>query len=586
MHELYRLFRFIRPYGSLAILAPLLMVLEVALDLLQPRFVQHIIDDGIAKSDPSVVLRTIAVMACTVVVAMFCGAGCTYCAVRAAYGMGSDVRGAVFGKIQSLSFADLDRFDTGALITRITSDVNHVQEMVSMLLRGMVRMPLLVLGSVVMASLINLQLSLIFAVILPVLATALVLIIRKTFPLYRQVQTRLDGINTVLQENLAGVRVVKAFARGSHETKRFAHANDRLIESMTAAVRSGARTTPIMMFTLNAGIVAALWIGGRRVFANELKIGQVIAFINYLVQAASALMVFSNLVVQVSRAQASARRVGALLRSKTAIEYVRASDTPRVPKPRGRLEFENVSFGYAGPGHEPELQGVSFRVEPGETLAILGSTGSGKSSLVQLIPRFYDVTTGRVTIDGVDVREIPESELRTLVSIALQESVLFSASIRENIALGRPDAGEQDVVEAARTAQAHEFVERRPEGYQTVVGQRGVNLSGGQKQRLAIARALLPKTPIMILDDSTSAVDTTTERHIQAGLAETRSGQTRIVVAQRVSSAASADRILVLDDGTVVGNGTHDELLRSCPVYGEIYASQTQTLTGALDVQS
>lgn len=584
MHDLYRLLRFIRPYRTLAILAPLLMVMEVALDLLQPRFVQHIIDEGIAKSDSSVVLSTIALMACTVSVAMFCGGGCTYFAVRAAHRMGSDVRGAVFAKIQSLSFADLDRFDTGALITRITSDVNHVQEMVSMLLRGMVRMPLLVLGSVVMASLINLRLSLIFAVILPVLATALVLIIRKTFPLYRQVQSRLDGINTVLQENLAGVRVVKAFARGPHEIKRFARANDRLIESMTAAVRSGARATPTMMFTLNAGIVAALWMGGRQVFASEMKVGQVVAFINYLVQAASALMLFSNLVVQVSRAQASARRVGELLRSETAIEWVRATDTPRVPEPRGRVEFENVSFGYAGPGHQPDLQGVSFRVEPGETLAILGSTGSGKSSLVQLIPRFYDVTKGRVTIDGVDVRDIPESELRTLVSIALQESVLFSASVRENIALGRPDASEHEVVEAARTAQAHEFVELRPEGYETVVGQRGVNLSGGQKQRLAIARALLPRTAVMILDDSTSAVDTTTERHIQAGLAKTHSGQTRIVVAQRVSSAARADRILVLDDGAVVGNGPHEELIRSCSVYREIYASQTPTR--ALDVQS
>lgn len=583
MHDLYRLFRFLRPYWTLAVIAPLLMIMEVALDLLQPRFVQHIIDEGIAKSESGVVLKTAGVMVCTFLVAMLCGGGCTYFAVRAAYRMGSDVRGAVFKKIQTLSFADLDRFETGALITRLTSDVNQVQEMVAMLLRGMVRMPLLVLGSVVMASLINPRMALIFAVILPVMATALVLIIRKTFPLYREVQQRLDGVNTVLQENLAGVRVVKAFARGPHETQRFARANDSLIERMTEAVRSGARTTPVMMLTLNSGIAAALWLGGRQVYTGEMKVGQVVAFINYLVQALSALMLFSNLVVQVSRAQASARRVGELLRRNPTVTYLPASDARRVPTPRGRVEFENVSFGYAGPGHDPALKNVSFHVEPGETVAILGATGSGKSSLVQLIPRFYDVSQGRVTIDGIDVREIPEAELRGLVSIALQESVLFSASIRENIALGRPDAQQGEVLEAADTAQAHEFVTRRPEAYETVVGQRGVNLSGGQKQRLAIARALLPKAPIMILDDSTSAVDMTTEAQIQASLAETRAGQTRIVVAQRVSSAARADRIIVLDDGLVVGQGSHDELIASCAVYREIFASQTQN--GSRDVQ-
>lgn len=576
MRDLYRLFVFLRPYRLLVVLAPLSMMMEVALDLLQPRFVQRIIDEGIARSDQGLVLKTLGLMTGTLLIAGCFGAACTFLAVRAAYRMGADLREALFRKVQSLSFADLDRVETGALITRLTSDVNQVQEMVAMMLRGMVRMPLLVLGSVVMATTIDARLGLIFAVILPVLATSLLLIMRRTFPLYRAVQRRLDVLHTVLQENLAGVRVVKAFARAPHEIGRFAAANQALVEQTTAAVRSGARTTPTMMLTLNTGIVAALWLGGHEVVAGRMQVGQVVAFINYLTQALHALMLFSNLLVQLSRAQASARRVSALLALEPSIPQVAAGARPRIPEPKGRVQFEDVTFGYAGPGHDPELSQVSFQVEPGQTVAILGATGSGKSSLVQLIPRFYDVTSGRVTIDGVDVRDIPEAELRRLVSIALQESVLFSTSLRENIALGKPDASEEEIVDAARVAQAHTFIRGWPEGYDMQVGQRGVNLSGGQKQRLAIARAILPESPILILDDSTSAVDIATEARIQKSLARAARGRTRIVVAQRLSSAMQADRIIVLDDGRVVGDGTHTDLLETCAVYREIYASQTE----------
>ncbi|MFT3926945.1 MAG: ABC transporter ATP-binding protein [Myxococcales bacterium] len=583
MGDLYRLFRYLRPYRRLALLAPLLMMTEVALDLLQPRFVQHIIDEGIGRGDSGLVLRSASAMAGSFLLAMLCGGGCTFFAVRAAYRMGGAIRRAVFAQIQSLSFYDLDRFETGTLITRLTSDVNQVQEMVTMLLRGMVRMPLLVLGSVLMASTISPRLSLIFCVILPVLAGTLFAIIRATFPLYRQVQQRLDELHTVLQENLAGVRVVKAFARAPHERERFARKNQALIESMAQAVRTGARTTPAMTFTLNAGIVAALWLGGQQVQVGGMKVGQVVAFINYLVQALNALVLFSNLVVQVSRAQASARRLGELLNKTPSLAYPAAPPAVRIPASRGKVEFEDVSFGYAGPDGPQVLRKVSFRVEPGQTLAILGATGAGKSSLVQLIPRFYDVSRGRVKLDGIDVRDIPRSELHQRVSVALQESILFSASVRENVALGRPQARDEEVVAAAQRSQAHEFVAQRPEGYETLVGQRGVNLSGGQKQRLAIARALLPETPILILDDCTSAIDSATEARIQAALSERLAGQTRIVVTQRVSSAAHADRILVLEDGAIVGDGSHAELAESCAVYQEIHASQIQH--GARDVR-
>lgn len=587
MRALKKLFRFIRPYWLWAILAPLCMVGEVALDLTQPRLVQRIIDFGVARSDGALIVKTGVLMLGFSVIAMLCGAGCSFCAVRAAYAMGGDIRGALFRRVQTLSFANLDKIETGALITRLTSDVNQVQEMVMTLLRGMVRMPLLVIGSVIMAVVISPLLGSLFVIILPVLTIALVVIIRNTFPLYREVQRKLDGVNIVLQENLAGVRVVKAFARAQHEIARFARANQALIEQTTRAVRMGARTPPIMMLTLDSGIVAALWLGGHRVVEGSMHVGQVVAFISYLMQALTSLILFSNLVVQLSRAQASARRVVELLEEKPVLTPPRqirrrtgdaapAGDELSFSATGARVVFENVSFSYSALAQDAVLKSISFVAEPGQTIAILGSTGSGKSTLVQLIPRFYEVTSGRVTFDGIDVRELDEQDLRRCVTVALQETILFSTSVRQNVALAEPDAPQEKVTHAARAAQADGFVRRLPEGYGTLIGQRGVNLSGGQKQRLAIARALLPRSSVLILDDSTSAVDLDTEARIQAALEERDATQTRFIVAQRVSSARTADKILVLDDGELVGQGTHEELLKSCPVYQEIYDSQTE----------
>jgi ATP-binding cassette subfamily B protein len=464
-----------------------------------------------------------------------------------------------------------------------------------MLLRVMVRVPLLLVGSLILAVITSPQLALIFLVLVPVVLAALIWIINKTFPMFGEVQRRLDALNTVMQENLAGVRVVKAFARADHELRRFGGANDRLMDQNIAAVRMSAATLPIMMLALNIGVVAALWFGGLRVIAGGLQVGQLIAFINYLTQTLMSLMMISMLVVRVARAEASAGRIQEVLDSVPEVHN--APDALATFAPAGRVVFENVSFSYApgdggwgmGDGHrspDPQppspiphppdlvLKDVSFTVEPGQTVALLGATGAGKSSLVNLIPRFYDATTGRVTIDGVDVRAFEEAELRRTIGVALQESVLFSGTIRDNIRYGRPDASEEEVIATARMAQAHDFISRLPEGYDSLVGQRGVNLSGGQKQRLAIARALLANPAVLILDDSTSAVDVATEARIQAALADMPRRQTRVIVAQRISAAIGADMILVLDDGRVVAQGTHDTLLASSLIYREIYESQ------------
>jgi ATP-binding cassette, subfamily B, multidrug efflux pump len=569
-----RLFIFLRPYRRWAALAPLLMVLEVVMDLLQPRLVQRIIDQGVLPLHMPVVLQTGAFMVGAALLGLVGGMGCTVYAIRAGQAFGADLRGTLYRRVQALSFGNLDTLDTGKLITRLTNDVQQVTEMVMMVLRIMVRIPLLLVGSVVMAILTSPRLALLYVVLIPIVLAEVVWIIARTFPMFGEVQRRLDALNTVMQENLAGVRVVKAFARSLHEIRRFRTANSRLMVQNLGAVRLGTLTMPFMLLVLNAGAVAALWLGGVQVKAGGLQVGQLIAFLNYLTQTLFALVGVSMLVVRFSRAGASAERVLEVLDSEPEVRS--RPDALADFAPRGRVAFEHVSFSYRGQEHDPVLRDISFVAEPGQTVALLGATGAGKSSLLQLIPRFYDVTAGRVTIDGVDVRDVDEVALRGAVGIALQESVLFSGSIRDNIRYGRPSASEEDVVSAARIAQAHDFILGFPERYDVVVGQRGVNLSGGQKQRIAIARALLTQPAVLLLDDSTSAVDVETEARIQAALADQRRGQTRIVVAQRIGSVLGADKILVLEDGRIAAEGTHTQLMQTSPIYREIYESQME----------
>jgi ATP-binding cassette subfamily B multidrug efflux pump len=563
---------FLKPYWLWAVLAPLLMALEVAMDLAQPRLIEHIIDVGVAQGDMATVVSTGIWMVVLAVIGMIGGVGCGFFTVLAGQGFGFDLRAALFKKVQSLSFRNLDQLETGGLITRLTNDVTQVQEMVMMMLRIMVRTPLLMVGSLIMAVLTSPKLALIFVVLVPIITIVLFWVINKTFPMFGEVQRRLDKLNTVMQENLAGVRVVKAFARSKHENERFGSSNDALMDQNIKVMQISAVTMPIMMLVLNAGVIAALWFGGSFVQVGDLKVGELVAFINYLTQTLMALMMVSMLVVRVARAEASAGRIAEVMEAEPAI--VPNPQARPLIDPKGEVVFKNVSFNYNPADNDPVLKQISFRAAPGETVAILGATGAGKSSLVNLIPRFYDITEGAITIDGTDVREIEESSLRKNIGIALQETVLFSGSIRDNIRYGNAEASDEEVIAAAKMAQAHDFISSFPDGYDSVVGQRGVNLSGGQKQRLAIARALLTKPHVLILDDSTSAVDVVTEAKLQAALADLPTQQTRIVVAQRISTVLQADKILVLDDGEIVAEGKHADLLETSPIYREIYNSQ------------
>jgi len=567
------LFPFLRPYRRWVIAAPLLMLLEVVMDLMQPRLVQTIIDSGVAKGDLQEVFRTGGLMVALALIGAFGGMACTVYAIKAAQYFGADVRSTLFRKVQSLSFSNLDQLETGKLVTRLTNDVTQVQELVGMALRMLVRAPLLLVGSVVMAVLTSAKLSLLFVALIPLILLIMALIFRRAFPMFSRVQAQLDRINVRMQESLAGVRVIRAFARAPYEIGRFAGVNDDLVSANLAAVRFGAIVMPLMMLVMNAAAVAVLWFGGHQVNDGNLEVGQLVAFSNYLMQSLMSLMMFSMLVMRISRAEASSERIDEVLRTEPTI--VNAPQPVDAMSGPGRIEFQHVSFRY--PGAEVDaIHDVSFTIEPGKRLAIIGSTGSGKSTLVQLLPRFYDATEGCILIDGVDVRQVDHQVLHTYVSVALQEAVLFSGTIRDNIRYGKPDASEFEVVRAATIAQAAEFIGKLPDGYDALVGQRGVNLSGGQKQRLSIARAILPQPAVLVLDDSTSAVDTATEARILGALDDLN--QTRIVVAQRITTVMGADWIVVLEGGRVVGQGTHEDLLATCEMYREIYASQMEVM--------
>jgi len=566
-----KLARFLKPYWRWVVVAPLLMLLEVAMDLLQPRMVERIVDEGIARLNMSLVLQTGLLMIGLAMVGAVGGMTNGICAARAVQAFGADLREALFRKVQTLSFGNLDELGTGPLVTRLTNDVTRVQEAITILLRILVRAPLMMVGSLTMAIVTSPRLAFIPLALIPVELAIVTFIIKKVVPMFGQVQSRLDALNSVMQENLAGVRVVKAFVRTEHEEARFGASNDSLMEQTIRVIRTVALSWPLMMITLNAGVVAVLWFGGIQVQQGNMQLGQIIAFVNYLLTTLFSLMMVSMLVMHVARAGASAVRIQEVLESEPEVQNRPGALRSFVP--RGRVAFEGVSFGYRN-GSEPVLKDVSFVAQPGQTIALLGTTGAGKSSLVHLIPRFYDVTAGRVTIDGVDVREVDQAALRRNIGIALQETVLFSGTIRDNIRYGRPDATDEEVIAAAQAAQAHDFIMSFPEGYDTVVGQRGVNLSGGQKQRIAIARALLVQPRVLILDDSTSSVDLETEARIQAALQGLMRERTSFVIAQRISTVLGADKILVLDQGRIAAEGTHDELLASSPVYREIYESQ------------
>ena len=567
-----KLAKFLKPYWRWVVIAPVLMTLEVSMDLMQPRMVERIIDQGIARLDLNLVLHTGLLMFGLAVIGALGGMSNGIFAEMTVQAFGADLREILFRKVQTFSFGNLDELETGQLITRLTNDVTQVQEAVLMILRILVRSPLLLIGSLVMAIVTSPQLAFLPLVLMPIELAAVVWIVSKATPLYSLVQEKLDALNEVMQENLAGVRVVKAFVRARHEEGRFGRANTNLTEQSVKAARTVAIMPAFMMLTINLGIIGILWFGGVQFMAGNMQLGQIVAFVNYLTMTLFSLIMVSQLIIQLARAEASAKRIQEVLESQPKVQNRANALTDFIS--RGRVVFEDVTFNYEGNHGDPVLRGVSFVAEPGQTVALLGTTGAGKSSLVHLIPRFYDVISGGITIDGQDVRDLDQASLRRTIGIALQETVLFSGSIRDNIRYGRPEAPDQEVFAAAKAAQAHDFILSLPEGYDTILGQRGVNLSGGQKQRIAIARALLLKPVILILDDSTSAVDVETETKIQSALETIMRNRTSFVIAQRISTVLNADKILVLDDGQIVAEGTHRQLLAESPIYREIYDSQ------------
>ncbi|MGI6160830.1 MAG: ABC transporter ATP-binding protein [Christensenellales bacterium] len=561
---------YLKPYFIPVLLAPLFMLLEVAMDLAQPTLMSQIVDIGLPGGDMTFILTTGAKMLGAAAIGLVGGIGCVYFSAKASQNFGADLRKALFNKIQSFSFAGLDIFGTASLVTRLTNDVQQIQLAVMMMMRIMVRAPFLMIGGVILAFTINAKLALILVVSMPLLFVVISLILRKGLPYFTATQKKLDKVNGVIQENLTGIRVIKAFVREEHEKKRFNTANTDLTDIMIKAGNIMALAMPLMTLFTNLAIIAAIWFGGSMAAAGEMQVGKIMAFISYVMQILMSLMIVSFMLVFYSRAKVSADRVAEVLNTPTDIEDGKGI----LPQPKGEIEFRNVSFKYPGAGGEPLLQDVSFSIKSGQTIGILGSTGAGKSSLVNLIPRFYDVDGGAVLLDGVDVRDYKLDELRGRIGMVLQDNILFSGTIRDNLKWGNDNASDDELIAATKDAQAYSFISTQREGLDTVLGQRGVNISGGQKQRLAIARALVKKPAVLILDDSTSAVDLGTEAEIQNALESMHDDRTVIVIAQRISSVMKADRILVIEDGSIVADGRHEELIKSSAIYRDIYSSQ------------
>ncbi|MEK5279832.1 MULTISPECIES: ABC transporter ATP-binding protein [Paenibacillus] len=568
---MWKLKHYLRPYWVWCVLAPLLMLVEVTMDLLQPTLMASIVDKGVMTKDLSHIFSTGLIMLGVAFIGLIGGVGCTIFSSIASQNFGNDLRISLFEHIQKFSNKNLDQLKTGSLITRLTNDVVQLQTFVQMILRS-IRSPLLLVGSLVMAIRISPMLTLILAVAVPLLSLILYGLIRLSFPLFQKMQVKLDGVNTVLQENLSGIRVVKAFVRANHEQKRFNTANKDYTEIAIKAVRLMSLNMPLMMLVLNASIVAVLWFGGVQSWNGGLPVGQLIAFINYITQLLMSMLMLSNMLTFFSRAKVSADRENEVF--STISEITEVANAKKDAIHNGRIVFDNVSFAYDPTDENLVLDGINFTAEPGETVAILGATGTGKSSLVSLIPRFYEVSSGAITIDGSDTRMIALEDLRSRIGYVMQQAILFSGTIRDNIRYGRPDATDEDVEEAAIAAEAHNFILELPQGYDTELGQRGINLSGGQKQRLSIARALLIQPTILIMDDSTSALDAATESRIWQMLKTRLRSSTNILIAQRVTSVIDADRILVLENGRIAVQGTHDGLMNSSEIYRDIWRSQ------------
>ena len=573
--ELKRYKKYITPYLSAFVIGPLMMLTEVAGEVMLPKFMSMIINNGVASRNVAYIGKMGTLMVLTVLFMAVGGILGAYFSAKASISFTSDMRNDLFRKVQQFSFENIDGYSTGSLVTRLTNDVQQVQNVLMMGLRMALRAPGMFLGALIMAFMMNRQLAVIILIVIPLLLAAILLILKTAFPRFGEMQRRLDRLNSGIQESLTNVRVVKSFVREDHEIEKFSKLNDDLKESSLRALRIVITTMPVMMFAMNVTTLAVVWYGGNIIIAGNMPVGDLTAFTTYIVQILMSLMMLSMVFLQSSRASASMKRINEIFDTEIGLNDDNAENKDKKVT-EGRVEFKNVSFGYSGENGRKDLvlEGISFTAEPGQTIGIIGSTGSGKTSLVQLIPRLYDVTGGEVLVDGVNVKEYSLKHLREGVGMVLQKNILFSGTIEENLRWGNEDAPMEDVIRFSESAQADPFVKTFKNGYDTEMGQGGVNVSGGQKQRLCIARALLKRPKILILDDSTSAVDTATEAKIRESLYHDLKDTTKIIIAQRISSVQEADQILVLEDGKIIGHGTHEELLKTCEAYSEIYMTQ------------
>ena len=575
-----RYWKYVKPYLPAFIIGPLMMIVEVIGEIVLPKLMAQIINNGIANRNVPYIITMGLFMVVTAICMALGGIGGAWFGAKASINFAADLRKDAFSNVQRFSFANIDRFSTGSLVTRLTNDITQVQNMVNMSLRMLLRAPGMLIGAVIMAFVMNARLAVIILVVIPILVVTIAIVIKMAFPRFQALQEKMDRLNSTIRESLTNVRVIKSFVRDDFEQGKFEEANGNLKESSLRAFKVMITTMPLMGLMMNATTIAVVWFGGKQILVGDMPVGDLTAFITYVTQILISLVMSSFIILQSSRAIASARRINEVIDCKSDINDDNAAYPDRLVE-NGFVEFKNVSFRYYKDSTEPVLDNISFKIESGETVGIIGSTGSGKTTLVQMISRLYDVDDGEVLVDGVNVKDYSLKNLREGVSMVLQKNILFSGSIIENLKWGDDEADLSEIRKVADMAQADGFVTGFEDGYETELGQGGVNVSGGQKQRLCIARAMLKKPKILILDDSTSAVDTATEAVIRKNLKEYCPETTKIIIAQRISSVIEADKIVVIDDGKVVGLGGHSELMENCEAYKEIYYSQMDKEVGA-----